>query len=687
MVGIVAAKSVYVAANHHTRQFDAWNIGSAGLVSYQATYTLQYSTDPAGIAIDAVTSDSIPIMFISSEFSGGVEIVNPVTLEYIGVSTGPSNLAGLDVDDVDDIVYALRRQTRELYIYQWDPVSQTMTQLAVVLLPGMSWGYGIALNDSLDVLWVTDTPNGMVRAYDVNVTAWSDISEVPSLSFSVPHSPVDITVDGRRNLVFTVAGWADSPLLTKYDVASQIQTTVNCGGGIGVAVDEMSGYVYITRGTWQGGGSMDDIQVWDCSTSPFTLIQQTPRIGDPAGLAIGNVAYNPLNLAKNDQVQGYGVYIGQTFPYLITYDNYKHDFDVTGVMVRDDLPEELDFISEMMDGVPGTGVYDPSEHAITWDVGTISAGQPGPDIELVVRVNQNAIPGTTIYNQCNIWCDQFDTTTVPGIDPEDPEPGPGGGTDILPSVPVAFDIKPTSCPNPINIKPYRSEDLTAANVSEKLVPYLDRKPNAVLPAAILGTADFDVSEIDPATLMLEGVPVLRWSIEDVGTPVNPDAPECECNTLGGDGYTDLTLKFDMEGVVATLGEVYDGNEIALNISGQLYDGTEITGSDCVIIRAERAVDGIFARSNEVPESFELKQNYPNPFNPETEIVFDLPKGCQVKLEIFNITGQRVAVLANRYFDAGSYSVIWNAVGQTSGVYFYRIATDNYIESKKMILLK
>jgi len=148
LAGPAAGKSVYLSANHHTSQFDASNLNPDGTVTYQATYSLVHSTDPAGIGIDAVTATDQPIMFISSEFSPGVEIVNPVTLEYMGVSSGPSNLTGVDVDDVDDIVYTLRRQSNDLYIYKWDPVAKFLTQQAVIDLPGMNYGYGIALDDS-----------------------------------------------------------------------------------------------------------------------------------------------------------------------------------------------------------------------------------------------------------------------------------------------------------------------------------------------------------------------------------------------------------------------------------------------------------------------------------------------------------------------------------------------------------
>ena len=116
MTGTIEAKSVYLSANHHTGQFDAWNINPDGTVTHQATYSLQHATDPAGIAIDAITATGDPIMFITSEFSGGIEIVDPVSLTYLGVSTGPSDLAGIDVDDADDIVYTLKRATNDLYL-------------------------------------------------------------------------------------------------------------------------------------------------------------------------------------------------------------------------------------------------------------------------------------------------------------------------------------------------------------------------------------------------------------------------------------------------------------------------------------------------------------------------------------------------------------------------------------------
>jgi hypothetical protein len=91
----------------------------------------------------------------------------------------------------------------------------------------------------------------------------------------------------------------------------------------------------------------------------------------------------------------------------------------------------------------------------------------------------------------------------------------------------------------------------------------------------------------------------------------------------------------------------------------------------------------------IPRDFALHQNYPNPFNPTTSISFDLPEASHVTLDVYNIMGQKVATLADEYMDAGTHSVDWTAGSSTaaSGIYFYRIKTGSYTDSKKMMLLK
>lgn len=126
------------------------------------------------------------------------------------------------------------------------------------------------------------------------------------------------------------------------------------------------------------------------------------------------------------------------------------------------------------------------------------------------------------------------------------------------SMQVPVDIKPGSCPNPLN-------------VSNK----------GVLPVAILGSEDFDVTTIDLDSLCLEGVGPVQIAFEDVATPFEGEL--CDCHICGPDGFLDLTLKFDTQEIVAALGPVIDTEMVAMQLEGLLADGTPIMGEDCVRI--------------------------------------------------------------------------------------------------------
>ena len=124
---------------------------------------------------------------------------------------------------------------------------------------------------------------------------------------------------------------------------------------------------------------------------------------------------------------------------------------------------------------------------------------------------------------------------------------------------VEVDINPGSCPNPVNVK-----------------------SRGVLPVAILGTADVNVLDIDPASIELAGVGAIRSSYEDVAGPI-ANANECNCIETGPDGYTDLTLKFETEKIVEAIGEVNNGDVLTLKLTGSLFCETPINGTDCVVI--------------------------------------------------------------------------------------------------------
>lgn len=92
------------------------------------------------------------------------------------------------------------------------------------------------------------------------------------------------------------------------------------------------------------------------------------------------------------------------------------------------------------------------------------------------------------------------------------------------------------------------------------------------------------------------------------------------------------------------------------------------------------------------QEFTLDQNYPNPFNPTTKIEFVLSKSGQVRVEIFNILGEKVKTLIDQHLKAGRQLVEWDGKDESgeevaSGIYFYRLQTDNFTETKKMVLMR
>jgi glucuronoarabinoxylan endo-1,4-beta-xylanase len=88
-----------------------------------------------------------------------------------------------------------------------------------------------------------------------------------------------------------------------------------------------------------------------------------------------------------------------------------------------------------------------------------------------------------------------------------------------------------------------------------------------------------------------------------------------------------------------------------------------------------------------PYQFALEQNYPNPFNPTTMIQYELASPSEVKLRVFDVLGREVATLINARQSAGRYRVEFNASRLSSGVYFYRLETQNFSQTRKMFLVK
>lgn len=108
--------------------------------------------------------------------------------------------------------------------------------------------------------------------------------------------------------------------------------------------------------------------------------------------------------------------------------------------------------------------------------------------------------------------------------------------------------------------------------------------------------------------------------------------------------------------------------------------------DEVIVKPS-GVTGVPNYSTETPVNFILYNNYPNPFNPSTNIRFDLIEKSSVKIVIYNSGGEEISVLVDETLNAGKYETSFTALNLASGIYFYKLIAGNFIDTKKMMLIK
>jgi hypothetical protein len=112
------------------------------------------------------------------------------------------------------------------------------------------------------------------------------------------------------------------------------------------------------------------------------------------------------------------------------------------------------------------------------------------------------------------------------------------------------------------------------------------------------------------------------------------------------------------------------------------------GAGGIILKTTNGgVTAITPINTEAPNEFKLEQNYPNPFNPVTNIKFQIPKYGSVILKIYDALGREIKSLVNEELNPGTYEVNWEASDYPSGIYFYKLFTTDFSETKKMVLLK
>ncbi len=143
---------------------------------------------------------------------------------------------------------------------------------------------------------------------------------------------------------------------------------------------------------------------------------------------------------------------------------------------------------------------------------------------------------------------------------------------------------------------------------------------------------------------------------------------------------------DMRGVTYPIKVKAENMDIRLmDVTGKLIDINIKKGEEITISNSN--IDKVMVSGQLLPKKFALEQNYPNPFNPTTTIKFSIPKQVQVNLVIYDILGEEVKELKNEVMKPGYYEVNFNANALASGVYFYRIKAGDFVQTKKMILLK
>lgn len=164
-------------------------------------------------------------------------------------------------------------------------------------------------------------------------------------------------------------------------------------------------------------------------------------------------------------------------------------------------------------------------------------------------------------------------------------------------------------------------------------------------------------------------------------------------TISSNG-NNILINMKLNGTTGTLlwqdnynaGGYNDPVAIKVINNGSIYVSAQ-TGSKSTTIKYSQQLVGISNINNTIAEGFELKQNYPNPFNPSTTISYSIAKQSRVKITVYDITGKMVSELLNETKNAGSYEVVFNASELSSGTYFYKIEAGDYMDIKKMILVK
>ncbi|MCP4633729.1 MAG: T9SS type A sorting domain-containing protein [candidate division Zixibacteria bacterium] len=226
-------------------------------------------------------------------------------------------------------------------------------------------------------------------------------------------------------------------------------------------------------------------------------------------------------------------------------------------------------------------------------------------------------------------------------------------------------------------------------------------------------SSFGLDEVaDYATVKYDSNGVMQWAARYDGPGSYPD--KARAITVSSAGYIYVTgqscnnsedvsdyttVKYDSDGnelwVVRyeSLGDGYHNraNDIIVDNSGFIYvtgaSRGEETSEDYATIKYRDESTGIIEADPSISSVYALLSNYPNPFNDATTIKYGLPESGKISIDVYNILGRKVETLVDEHQDAGYYSINWDASTYSSGIYFYKLTTNNKTLTKRMTLLK
>jgi len=181
------------------------------------------------------------------------------------------------------------------------------------------------------------------------------------------------------------------------------------------------------------------------------------------------------------------------------------------------------------------------------------------------------------------------------------------------------------------------------------------------------------------------IDTIRWELDLDDYASDPDDPDSLLNW----SYTYLdTQKISVSINETTHVAIISGSHVygTFRIAFTVTDPHNAFATDT--LKITNLTTGVENQiTGEIPKDFILYDNYPNPFNPTTTIRYGIPHPCYVRLNIYNLLGQKVSSLVNKKQREGTYEVLWNALGFPSGIYFYQIQAGTWQKIKRMILIK